>query len=248
MKRGLTNYKTFSQRKNERKSQYRLILTVIVSIFLLYALAAWILPALIGGLSAILHAGSTHDTTIQTAASDTVLPPPVLNIPYEATNTAQIKIDGYSTANTQVEIYDNNALQTTVKTDENGGFSAPSINLDLGDNAIYGITLDNKGNKSLPSKGIDVSFDNQPPTLNISSPSDNQVITGGDKKVTVSGTTDPNSSIVLEVNGDRVIINQDGSFSDTVNLNDGDNTITISAQDNAGNVAQVSKKVTYKSG
>lgn len=246
MKRYKTRYhsKPFSVRRWEKKGKRRLTLTIILGAFLLYALLSWILPALIGGLS---YFNKFKETPTQKAsvAENSTLAPPVLNIPYEATNTASIAIKGYSVPNASVEVYLDDELKTTAKTHDDGSFTTDNISLFLGTNNISGKTVDDKGNKSFPSKPIRILYSNEKPGLEVSSPGDNQEIKGGDKKVLISGSTDPNKGIIVTVNGSQLIVNSEGKFSQTIDISDGENNITVAATDTANNTAQVTRKVIY---
>lgn len=241
MPRYRTYYKPRSLRHREKKSTVRLIVNVILSLFLLYILITWGLPFLVSSLSFLNRFKSiTHRSSNKEVA---LLAPPVLNIPYEATNSAQIRISGYSTPNLKVKIFIDDNLKTTTKVNDNGSFSTEPVSLVLGTNNITSKTVDDKGEESLPSKNIKVIYSSERPKLDLSSPSDNQQIKGGDKKVNVSGVTDPNDNLV--VNGVTIVVGGDGHFSVDVPINDGDNNIVVAATNSVGNTTQVSRKVTY---
>lgn len=210
-----------------------------------YALLAWILPAFIGGLS-VLNRLKPSDKPIAQISDSTAIAPPVLNIPFESTNSGTINIKGYASAQNTVEIYLDDELKTRIISNDDGSFSSDDINLNFGTNNLYGKTVDDKGNKSLPSKTIRLYYDNEKPKLEIKEPEDNKTITGGDKKVTVSGTVDSQKSIKVSINDIKVIVNSNGDFSKVIDLNDGDNNITINATDTAGNNTQITRKVIYQ--
>ncbi len=233
-----SNYKPRSLRRMENKSKKRLIWSIIISIFLLVIIFNWILPNLIGQLSKLNKASNKI-----VSRQEVELAPPVLNIPYEATNTASIRIKGYSTPHTKVEIYLDDSLTNTQTTDSDGNFLTDPINLSLGTNNIYGKTLDDNHKQSLPSKTIQVAYNNDKPQLEIQEPEDGKEIKGGDKKVTIRGKTNPDNDI--RVNGAKVIVNSDGTFFTTINLNDGDNTINIVASNSVGNTTSIDRKVKY---
>lgn len=178
-------------------------------------------------------------------SDNSTLAPPVLNIPYEATNTANISIKGYATPNTKVEVYVDEVLSQSADVLDDGSFTVSGITLTLGTNNLTGKTV-NGNNKSLPSKNIRILYDNKKPKLDLTSPSDNQVIKGGDKKVTVSGATDPGNNVT--VNSNKLIVDSSGNFSKLIEINDGDNNLTITTTDQAGNENSISRKVTYTSG
>lgn len=235
--------KQFSSRRRSSKNKRNLLLTIFLLFFLGYALLVWIIPNVIGGLFLVSHIGAKPATT-PSPISDSTLAPPVLNIPYEATNTAKIRIKGYASPHHDIELYVNEEKVTTTETNEEGVFIAEGISLEQGDNIIYGKTISSTST-SLSSKPIKVIYSNQKPKLSISHPSDGQTVKGGDKKITVQGSTDPGNSIVI--NGQKAIVNGDGNFSQSIPLNDGENSITVTASDQYNNQSQVTLKVKYES-
>ena len=237
-----TRQKSFTVRRVERKSRWKFFLTVIVAGALIYSMFAWFLPTFIGGLS-ILNRFKSAPRLSDNIADHTTLAPPVLNIPYEATNTAFIKINGYSQPGSEVEIYLDDDLKTTVEVLA-GNFTSEEIPLSVGTNNIWGKTVDEQGNRSLASKTIRIIYSNEKPKLDLKEPQDNQIITG-DKKVTVSGSVDADKEITVTVNGIRLIVNTTGNFSQKIDLNEGDNNLVIIAADSLGNSTQITRKVTY---
>lgn len=243
---------SFSSQRAEVKARNKLIVTLIGVAIFGYVSFAWILPAFVGGMAVLTQSKDNKGPLPTPVAESAIVAPPVLNIPYEATNTATIKINGYSTPNTSVEIYIDNDLKTTVSTSSDGSFTTDDIPLNIGNNNISGKTIDDKGKKSLSSKPILITYLNEKPKLQIDQPQDNTTVNGSDeqsssanKKVTVSGKVDPVEGVTVTINGVQPIVGSDGSFSQTADINQGDNTITITATDMAGNTTQVTRKVTY---
>lgn len=239
MRKYRSNYKPRSLRKIENRNKQRLIWSIIISVFLIIVIFQWVLPSLIGQLTRLNRTSSKKITS----SENVELAPPVLNIPYEATNSSTIKIRGYATPQTKVQIYLDDSLINTQTSDSEGNFTTDPVDLSLGTNNIYGKTIDDNKKESLPSKTIQVIYNNDKPKLEIKEPEDNKEIKGGDKKVTIQGVTDPDDDI--RVNGAKVIVNSDGSFSTTVNLNDGDNNINITAGNSVGNTTSIDRKVKY---
>lgn len=242
--RNYTN-KSFLSRRIERKSKKNFLLTLVICGFLIFILIAWFIPTFIGSLS-FLNSYKQPVKNTKSVSENASLAPPVLNIPYEATNTASIVIHGYTTPETSVEIYLNDELSTTTKSTSNGSFTSDSVNLDLGKNSISGITIDAEGNKSYGSKPIIISYSNEKPVLEITNPQDNSEIKGGDKKVTVNGKTNDDQDITVTINGSRIIVSSDGTFTKILEINEGDNDISITATDKAGNTTEVKRKVVYQ--
>ena len=134
-------------------------------------------------------------------------------------------------------------LKDTVSSNSDGLFQVASLSLGLGTNSIYGRTVDKENKRSLPSKSIRVLYSNDKPSLTINQPEDNKVIQGGDKKVRISGKTDPDD--IVTINGSVVIVNGDGSFSVERELVDGENSFSITATSQVGNTTQIQRKVTF---
>lgn len=237
--------KSFLSRRIERKSRKNFFLTLIICGVLLYILFVWFIPTFIGGLS-FLNRFKNPGTVTKSVSENALLAPPVLNIPYEATNSATISIRGYTMANTSVEIYLNDELKSTIKSESDGSFISDQVTLDLGKNSISGKTIDVSGNKSYGSKPIIITFSNEKPILELNNPQDNLIIKGGDKKVTVNGKTNSDEEITITINGNQVIVNSDGSFSQVVEINEGDYSISVIATDKAGNTTEVVRKVIYQ--
>ncbi len=235
-------YTPYSERRMAKKSRNKLIFTLILAVVLLYFFIFWFLPTIVGGLSFL----NKTNPKISDSTDKAAIAPPVLNIPFEATNSSPIQIKGYSSSNSQVEIYVDDELKSTVQTQSDGSFVSDDIELSVGRNNITGKTVDGKDNKSYSSKNIVVIFDNEKPKLEITSPQDNQEIVGGDKKVKVSGITDPNDAAVVTINGTRIILNSDGGFTQTLEIGEGETNFNIKAIDNAGNLTELNRKVTWK--
>ncbi len=238
MRRYRHTYRPRSLKRTESKNKAKFIWSIIISLALLYVLFQWVLPLFVGELS--IFSKSAPKEQSEEAVS---LAPPVLNIPYEATSTASIVIKGYATPKSKVKIYLDDSLVSEADSDSDGSFTSNSINLLEGTNNIYGKTVDDKKNESLPSKKIQVFYSGEKPNLEISEPEDNKEIKGGDKKVLVRGNTDPENE--LTINGFRVILSPDGTFSSEISLAEGDNTITIAAVNKVGNSTSIEKRVKY---
>ena len=234
-------YRYRAARRAAKKSRYNVVATVIIIAFLLYATITWILPNLIQGLGFIRGFLNTQTPKTVTTQSST-LAPPVLNIPYEATNTAQITIRGYATPKTKVSIYIDDQLQETTNILEDGTFEVKDIPLNLGTNNIYGKTSD-ANSESLPSKTIKVFYDSEKPALEIYEPEDGKEIQG-ERKINIRGKTEESAKVF--VNGSRIIANSDGTFSTDYQLNDGENILTIKVVDEAFNFTEIERKVIFK--
>lgn len=94
-------------------------------------------------------------------------------------------------------------------------------------------------------------IDTQPPTLNVPTP-ETGIYTNSETIVVSGNTSDQTSSpvtITIKVGSTdqgTVTVNNDGTFSKTVTLENGLNTITIIATDTAGKQSTVTKTITLK--
>lgn len=124
----------------------------------------------------------------------------------------------------------------------------PATALVDGSHTVTVDASDNDGNAAT-QKSTTFTVDTIPPTLNVTSPTDGLIT--NTKTLTVSGTTNDSTSspvtIKISLNGadqGTVTVGGDGSFSKSVTLSDGTNTIVVTATDAAGKSSSVTKTVT----
>lgn len=243
-------YRRRSTRRYARKSRTNFIATILIIAVLIFATFQWFLPGLInvlGFVTSILK--PSHKSEIP-KLDNASLAPPVLNISYEATNTAKINISGFGTPNSKVAIYLDDEKKDTVDVSDDGSFIFRNIALVLGTNNIFGksidpdkIGVDDKNQESLPSKTFKIIYDNEKPSLNLNEPEDGRIIHGGDRKVKFVGKTEAGAR--MYINDSQVIVDKEGKFSSEQTLNDGENNFNIKAVDTATNTTEISRKVTY---
>lgn len=230
-------------RRLARKSKRNFWITLIIVAAISYAALFWILPNFIGGTLFVKNIIKPPQKVSSNSFKTGALAPPVLNIPFEATQSAQIDIKGYGTPNSKVKLFIDDELKQTADVSDNGSFIFKQVILVLGTNNIYGKTIDEKNVESLPSKNLRIIYDNEKPSLNISEPEDGKKIQGGDKKIKVSGNTEP--GVKVYVNDSQVVADKDGNFTAEQQINEGDNIFTIKAVDTASNTTEVQKTVNY---
>lgn len=237
-----STFKPRSLRHSESRAKRKLIITVVVILVISYVFFMWVLPFLIGQLSFLNKKNTTVDA--ESLKIDEAIAPPVLYIPYEATNSASLEFSGYAAPLSRVELYIDGEIKTQTNTNSEGKFTTPAVDLNLGTNNITGVTISDSDKKSLPSKNIRLYYSNEKPKLEVTEPADGTNITG-DKKVKVSGKTDANNSVT--VNGSTVIVDGEGNFSTIIPLNDGENTLVIKTSNTFGNSQETTRKVNYAS-
>lgn len=230
-------------RRLARKSKRNFFITLGIVAVISYTTIFWVLPNFIGGIGFVKNTIKPPNKNVGSSSKESAIAPPVLNIPFEATNTAQIDIRGFGTPHSKVKLYVDDNPKQTIDVSDDGSFNFSNVSLSLGTNNIYAKTIDEKGTESLPSKTLRIIYDDEKPSLNVNEPEDRRKIQGGDKKVKVSGNTSP--GIKVYINDNQIIVDKDGNFNSELFLSDGDNLITIRAIDTAGNTTEEQKIVNY---
>ena len=164
---------------------------------------------------------------------------PDVEINYPAlTNESTITVRGTATDNDGLAKVTVNGIEVSVA--ENGTFKQDISGLVEGNNTIAVIATDVAGNITAFEKVV--VYDKTNPTLS----ADTRMEITSINKTTIKGTvTDTNGIEQVTVNGTIVTIGEDGSFSTTVTLNEGSNTVTIVVTDKAGNSTTATKTVVY---
>ena len=141
------------------------------------------------------------------------------------------------------------------KTAITGGYSCsytPTTALSDGSHTVKIDASDNDGNAAT-QKSVTFKVDTVPPTLSVTAPVDGTITNSS--AVTVAGTTNDSTSspvtVTVKLNSgtaEEVTVNSDGSFSKSLTLASGVNTITVVAKDSAGKATTVTRTVTLDTG
>ena len=238
------SYRARSSRRYVKRSKRNFFVTLIIITLLLFATIQWILPTFVNGVGFVTGIFKEKSRTATNITENAQLAPPVLNIPYEATNTAEIDVKGYSTPGSKVKLFLDGQEIEIVDASSEGDFTFKNVSLGLGINSLYAKSIDSEDRESLPSKTFRITYDNEKPTLNVSEPEDGKTIQGGEKKIKITGNTEVNAEVF--VNDAQIIIDKDGNFSSDQNLNDGENIFTIKSVDPASNITEISRRVVYQ--
>lgn len=131
-----------------------------------------------------------------------------------------------------------------------GGYKCtytPAEALADGNHTIKFDAADNDGNVA-SQKSITIKVDTVPPTLTVNSPTEGMVT--NNSTLVVSGVTNDatSSPVTLKVNNQPVEVQENGQWSTTITLSEGENTITIVATDSAGKTSTVTRHVTLDTG
>ena len=170
--------------------------------------------------------------------------------PISFTVTDEISGSGVNADSITVKI-DGTEITTITKNAISNGFNCtctPASALSDGSHSLEIIANDNDGN-SADTVESTFTVDTIPPVLNITSPQNNMVTAS--KTITVSGVTNDitSSPVVLNVevnsvdNG-TVTVNDDGTFSKNITLQEGINEVIVTATDLAGKTTTITLDIT----
>ena len=175
------------------------------------------------------------------SSDEVILSPQLFNLP-SATNSAQLVVAGQGQNGTRVTILVNDKVVDEQLIDNDTGDFETTINLDEGANSIYAVTEESSSKRSAKSSTYVVSFLKKEPLLVLTNPADNIKVYS--EEITVSGKTDPDSSITI--NSRPTVVDSEGNFVKTIILNEGANLITIQARNIAGSIKTEERHITYE--
>jgi hypothetical protein len=218
-----------------RKTVFLGIVTVIVFI----VLVIFGLPFLIN-LSVFL--GNIKKNT--TEVKEKVLPPmaPRIILPFESTNSSEVKVSGFAEKNVTVELLKNDVSIGKVITNDNGEFQFDDIKLDNGDNIFFAIAISDQAGSSEPSKDTKVAFDDVSPQLTMTNPSE-EALKVDVADFDITGNTEKAARVTI--NGRIAMVDDNGQFKLKYQLSAGKNAIEIVVRDLAGNETKKSIEITY---
>jgi hypothetical protein len=186
--------------------------------------------------------------TVKTSDIDTE--PPIVHItnPSEAEEypegTTSIEVEGTASDNNDIEKVEISSDKVTWKTADGTNNWNLSISVNAGNNTIYARAFDTAGNSAIDSVNFTVKIesDNIPPELYIISPSEGETFSFKTKEIEVSGiATDDESVSIVKVSSDGVIFNNaigQDNWLYTISVEPGVYKITVTAEDQSGNVAK----------
>ncbi|HCX79806.1 MAG TPA: hypothetical protein DG577_10375 [Firmicutes bacterium] len=159
---------------------------------------------------------------------------PILTAPVEGTytNKETATVTGIAVGNSTVEIYNNGVAVGTAEANEEGNFGT-DISLQEGDNILSAVAKIN-GVATEPSLPVKVIRDTAAPVIRVHAPLDGEETT--EIVLEVSGVVEDDNLKLVQVNDIAVATDAAGVFSNAVNLSAGENVITVSAEDKAGNI------------
>lgn len=226
-------------RKEQKKLARQTILLTLLAVVISVVFVFVIVPQVVRLFFSVLDSDTGLEVT------DTIPPqPPALSGLPTATNSGQVRLQGFGEASSDVVIVLNGAQDTTVSTDETGKFEY-EISLEDGDNEVTLFGQDAAGNESISTKPYVIYVDTEAPTIDLEAPTNDQVIElKKNQLTTVKGKTESKAKVF--VNGRLTLANTEGEFSTTHLLAEGTNEILIRVVDVAGNSTEQKINVTFR--
>jgi hypothetical protein len=223
-------------KKNIRNTYIFGILT-IAAILLLFFFG---LPAIVK-FSAFI--GEIRQSSEAVSVDDTTPPaPPNFNTYPEYTKDLSVEISGTAESGSSV-IITFNSKESEVIVNKEGGFSK-TFDLQRGINIFSAIAKDSSGNESQKTENNQIVFDNTPPELEIIKPnSGSQYYGSTERQLVIEGTTEEDAE--MTINDRFVSVSDEGNYTFATTLEEGENTFTIKASDQAGNTTEKTLTVTF---
>lgn len=237
-------YHSRSARAIAKRSKRKFFITLILIGFLIYATFYWLLPGVISGVFSVNNLSKTPKKQEKLEITNSNLAPPTISSSFEATNSANVIVNGFAAGNTKVKIFFDDALVDTITSSPDGSFSTKQLRLNLGANNIYGRSIDDEGKESLASKTYQLTYDNTKPELVLLDPKLDETTAREDQgRLFIKAKTEPDAKAYI--NDGQQIVGSNNEFQTFIPLRDGDNTIKIKAVDPAGNVSEITKTLSY---
>lgn len=157
---------------------------------------------------------------------------PVITSPADGTftNQGKVTVEGTSAPTTTVKVFNNGEEVTSAESTDEGTFSA-EISLTEGENTLTAKASTESGSTDA-SEPVKVVYDKTKPELSITGPADKSKT--NKETVTVKGTVSDDNLDWVKVNGQTAKVTN-GEYSLRILLDEGENTITVTAQDKAKN-------------
>jgi alpha-tubulin suppressor-like RCC1 family protein/uncharacterized protein YfaP (DUF2135 family) len=185
-------------------------------------------------------AGNWSTSGFFTTIVDTLVPTlNVSTLDNQTTKNATLNVSGTASDNNQLGSVTVNGIATTVTS---GSFSYP-FTLESGSNTITIVATDSAGNSTTTIRTV--ILDQNAPTLTVTTPVDNSATAS--ILATISGSCGDAASVTVKVNNQTAqsAAITSGSYALTVNLGEGQNTLTVTAIDAVGNSSSLARTILY---
>ncbi len=225
--------------RHSKKQLYGSLIGIVILLFVALNFGPYLISILGGAIDTIT--GKSGQTG--TIKSSSILVPPSLDPLPRATQNDFIDVTGRSFyQNADVELFVNNSKYESAPISEDLDFEIKDVKLKLGENSLK-VRIMRGDLKSEFSQDYKISYVKNEPKLEIETPSSGASFLRADQEITVRGKTDPDNTV--RINDFIAIVDSDGNFSYVYKLKEGENKLTITAQNSAGKTKDAELTVSY---
>ncbi len=185
---------------------------------------------------------SSSNQIINPAKGVAPLPPRINSLPI-ATKEAALIVSGYADPGLVLKLFVNDIEAGSLVADKEGTFAFEGVPLIEGDNKLYVKGVSGDGIESRPSRTLSVAYRKKSPLLSIKEPLDRQSYNQKESEISLSGMTEP--SVTVRINDYQVVVDDQGNFKSLYSLKEGENRLTIEAEDIAGNKTTIYRTVYF---
>lgn len=227
------------ERKKDEQITKKTVLMGFLTVLVFVLIVVFGLPLLIKFSIMLGNSKSKKDTT-----NENIVPPlaPRLIVPFEATSSSKIKIDGFAESGAEVELLKNEQSIGKTEVTVDGNFSFTNIELNDGENNFSAIATKENSGTSDVSKIILVIYDTVSPELTMSNPSE-EALTVESADFDIIGKSEKGVSVTI--NGKVAVVDSEGNFKLKIQLSPGKNNIEVIVKDEALNETKKTISITY---
>lgn len=221
---------SMSRLESKQTSSFHTLLAVFI-IFCLCIVAVLMfvgIAPIINFAAGISSMFGSRTSAVSASATNSVISLRPDDLPV-ATSTATLKVSGNVSNAASVAVYIGGTRKKTIDTARQSQFDG-TISLTKGRNEIQFVALNDAGRRE--SDVHVVFYLSEKPTITLETPS-SESLTTLENYLNIKGAVEP-KSVTLTVNSTPVVVDADGVFQYSASLNQGDNTITVKAVDEAG--------------
>jgi bacillopeptidase F len=223
--------------KRNRRSAVLLLIATVGFVYFVLRYAFVILPKFTDFLRDLSGQGASL------TSADVVPPsPPRFDELPPFTNEKRFVLTGDSELGSSVLVKINDSEKEVI-VNASGEFTS-TLELKEGKNIFSAVAIDRSGNKSAVSDEVIITYDTEPPKLEIEKPVNGESFYGSlGQNQFIEGNTEMDASVLI--NDRVVVIARDGKFKQSISLQEGENTLIIVATDMAGNETKQELKLNY---
>ncbi len=227
------------ERKKDEQITKKTVFLGFITLLVFLLIVIFGLPLLI---QFSIFLGNTKSKNI--TDKENVVPPlaPRLVVPYEATSSSEINIEGFAESGSVVKLLKDDEAFGETDVLEDGKFLFENIELKEGENFFSAIASKEDSGSSDLSKTITVVLDLSPPELTMTNPSEESLVVDfADYDIVGKSEAGVNAT----VNGKVAVVDFEGNFKLKIQLNPGKNDIEIVVKDAALNETRKKISITY---